>query len=209
MDALILDYGGVVMHEDPADYDPVGRGLGLAGGELWAMVHSLPEYIPSRIGALSGDQFQLAVRERLCEFAGPARADAAIASLLGYYAAQLPIREVMRPLLTGLKGRVKLVLLSNSARGSTARLREQGLAEYFDAILCSGDKGVAKPDPRAYRLAAQAVQVPVERCAFVDDVLENVTAAQALGMQVLHYHHARHRELLDALDRWDQPVQAA
>lgn len=209
MDALILDYGGVVMHEDPADYDAIGRGLGLADGELWAMVHSLPEYIPSRIGVLSGDQFQLAVREWLCQLAGPERADAAIASLLGYYAALPPIREVMRPLLAGLKGRVKLVLLSNSARGSTARFREQGLAEYFDAILCSGDTGMAKPDPRAYRLAAQAVQVPVARCAFVDDVFENVAAARALGMPVLHYHHERHRELLDALDRWDLPAKAA
>lgn len=42
--------------------------------------------------------------------------------------------------------------------------------------------GVAKPDPRIYEIAAERAGVPMDRCLFVDDRLENIEAAVALGM---------------------------
>lgn len=202
IDALILDYGGVVIHEDPADYDPIGRPLGFADGQLWALVHGIPEYRPSRLGHLTGDEFEAAVRERLLRLAGLQRTDAVVAGLLAYYRAHEAMRPAMRALLPAIRTRVKTALLSNAARGSTAKFARKVVARYFDAIVCSGDVGVAKPDPASFRLAAQRLAVPVERCAVVDDVRENVLAARALGMAALHYHHARHADLVDALREW-------
>jgi len=202
IDALILDYGGVVRHEDPADYDDAGHLLGLASGRLWSLIRSLPEYLPSRIGQLSEEQFEEAVHAHLRDLAGPGAADAALARLRAYYRAQAPIRDIMRPLLGSLKGRVRLALLSNAARGSTIRFEQKGLLDYFDAIFCSGDLGMAKPDPDVFRVAARRLAVPIARCAFVDDVEENVAAARELGMHALVYHHSRHEELVEAIRRW-------
>ncbi len=202
IDALILDYGGVVIHEDPADHDAIGVPLGFAPGQLWAATHGIPEYLPSRIGQLSSAQYEAAVRAHLVEVAGPDSANEAVDRLLDHYARNIVMRPVMQPLLAGLRGRVRLALLSNASRGSTAKFVARGLDRVFDLILCSGDVGVAKPDPAAYRLAAGRLQLPLPRCAFVDDVEANVAAARALGMPALHYHHTRHAELLDALRDW-------
>jgi len=202
IEALILDYGGVVVHEEPADYDAIGRPLGFGEGGLWAAVHSIPEYLPSRVGQLSAVQFHAAVHAHLSRIVGRPAADTALARLDDYYRAQQTARVVMQPLLAALKGRIRMALLSNATRGSTERFTGQGLAEHFDAILCSGDIGVAKPDFAAFRHAARRLGVAPERCAYVDDTLEHVVTARCLGMDALLYHHTRHGELVHALKRW-------
>lgn len=56
---------------------------------------------------------------------------------------------------------------------------------WFDALLSSATIGVYKPDPRAYTLAAQALGLAPDSCLFVDDLEENVVAAQAIGMRAI------------------------
>lgn len=205
IDALILDYGGVVIHEDPADYDPIAVPNDFAPGELWTLVHTIPEYAPSRIGAIPQERFHAAVAAAIASRCGVASASTIMAALADYYARHAAPRPAMCELLDALAGRVKRVLLSNASRGSTARFAER-LQGRFDAIVCSGDVGVAKPDAAAYRLAAARGGARPERCAFVDDVAANVAAARAVGMQGLHYHHSRHVELIDALSGWGLAV---
>ncbi len=202
IEALILDYGGVVVHEDSADYDRIGRSLGFGEGALWDAIHSIPEYLPSRVGQLPTLQFREAVHQHLSRIADGPAADAALERLDDYYNLHAPIRPVMQPLLAALRGKVRMALLWNATRGATGRLERQGLTDYFDIMLCSGDTGVAKPDLNAFRLAARRLAVPVERCAFVDDTLEHVVTARCLGMEALLYHHTRHGELVDALQHW-------
>src|SRR3546814_19164824 len=43
------------------------------------------------------------------------------------------------------------------------------ITDAFDAIVGSAEIGVAKPAPAAFRAAAEAIGLPTERCAFVDD----------------------------------------
>jgi len=69
----------------------------------------------------------------------------------------------------------------------------------FDEIIWSGDIGMANLHPDAYRFDSQRLVVPVERCAFADDVQENVNAAQKVGMKATLYHHSRHAEFLMTL----------
>jgi putative hydrolase of the HAD superfamily len=42
-----------------------------------------------------------------------------------------------------------------------------------------------KPDPEIYRLTCSRLGVAPERCLFIDDLLCNVEAAGALGMQTI------------------------
>lgn len=54
--------------------------------------------------------------------------------------------------------------------------------EWFDGIVISGVEGIRKPDPRIYRLLLDRHGLRPETTVFVDDVAENVVAAEAIGM---------------------------
>lgn len=57
----------------------------------------------------------------------------------------------------------------------------------FDATVISGDVGLHKPQPEIYELGAERIGVSPDRCAFVDDLRENITGAEAVGMRgILH-----------------------
>jgi 2-haloacid dehalogenase len=52
----------------------------------------------------------------------------------------------------------------------------------LDDVVVSGEVRAAKPDPRAYEIAAERSGLPLDRLVFVDDKASNVDAAVALGM---------------------------
>lgn len=54
--------------------------------------------------------------------------------------------------------------------------------DWFDGIVISGAEGVRKPDPRIFRLLLERHDLEPGATAFVDDVAENVVAAEAIGM---------------------------
>jgi HAD superfamily hydrolase (TIGR01509 family) len=56
-----------------------------------------------------------------------------------------------------------------------------------DDILISAEVGLAKPDPRIYRLAAERLGVRPDEAVFVDDFAANVEGARAVGMRAIHF----------------------
>jgi putative hydrolase of the HAD superfamily len=99
-------------------------------------------------------------------------------------------------LIRSLRPRYRTAILSNADRTLRDRLeRELGLAALFDAIVCSAEVGVAKPDPGVYRLAADRLGLPAAACLFVDDYEPNVRAAEATGMRGLVYRVDRGDDL--------------
>ena len=82
------------------------------------------------------------------------------------------------------RGGVPVGLISNSWGMG---IYERAPMAIFDATVVSGDVGLHKPQPEIYRLGAERIGVPAERCVFVDDLRENVEGAEAVGMKgVLH-----------------------
>ena len=55
----------------------------------------------------------------------------------------------------------------------------------LDDVVVSGEVKVAKPDPRAFAIAAERIGLPYERLVFADDNPPNVDAAAALGMDAV------------------------
>jgi putative hydrolase of the HAD superfamily len=75
------------------------------------------------------------------------------------------------------------VITNGDSVQQRAKLAALGLTDAFDAVVASGDIGIAKPDPRIFRLAAERLQVAPERCAFIGDLYEtDALAAAAVGM---------------------------
>jgi putative hydrolase of the HAD superfamily len=94
----------------------------------------------------------------------------------------------------------KTALLTNISREGEALFRDLfPVDELFDVVVDSSKVGLRKPDPEIYRLTCSRLGVAPERCLFIDDLLCNVEAADALGMQTI--------QCLDPVAAADEVVQ--
>ncbi len=83
-----------------------------------------------------------------------------------------------------LRGRYKLGILTNDATQwvGPGWHRDWWLRDLFGAIVDAFEVGALKPKPPGYLAVARALDVPPERCAFIDDLEANVAGAEAVGM---------------------------
>ncbi|WP_410670796.1 HAD-IA family hydrolase [Amycolatopsis sp. cmx-4-68] len=88
-------------------------------------------------------------------------------------------------LVTARERGVRTALLSN-APGASDEVKNT-MFDYFDALVFSGEVGVAKPDPAVYLVAADRLGLPAVRCAFVDDSAANIRGAVQAGMVGVHH----------------------
>lgn len=103
-------------------------------------------------------------------------------------------------LIRGLRPPYRTAILSNADVSLRTRLEEDlGILDLFDALVCSAEVGLAKPDPAVYRLAAARLALVPEACLFVDDYPPNVEAALAVGMRGVVYRVDRGDSLEAAL----------
>jgi 2-haloacid dehalogenase len=61
---------------------------------------------------------------------------------------------------------------------------------WFDGIVISGEVGICKPDPRAFRHLIERYGLEPATTLFVDDSADNVRAAGELGMIALQFRGA-------------------
>ena len=82
------------------------------------------------------------------------------------------------PVLAQLRERVGALVLITNGPGSTQRHKAEatGLADLLDAVITSGDAGVAKPDTAIFELAARAAGVPLPAAWHVGDSLTSDVA---------------------------------
>jgi len=92
--------------------------------------------------------------------------------------------------------------LNNEARETHEfRVSTFGLHNYFEYTFASCYMGIRKPDPKIYLRALGILGNKPERALFIDDRLENVAAAAAVGMKAVHFTGESHlRTQLGALD---------
>jgi glucose-1-phosphatase len=88
-------------------------------------------------------------------------------------------------LLTDVARRFPLYVFSNSNREHELcwSKRFTGVLRHFREIYVSSTIGLRKPEAEAYNYVVRAIGTSAERIAFFDDVLENVDAARACGLQ--------------------------
>ncbi|MCZ6597139.1 MAG: HAD family phosphatase [Planctomycetota bacterium] len=61
------------------------------------------------------------------------------------------------------------------------------LSRFLTMDFISCNLGVRKPDPGAWRIPLERLDVPPERCLFVDDREVNCEAARELGIETIHF----------------------
>jgi putative hydrolase of the HAD superfamily len=83
----------------------------------------------------------------------------------------------------------KLAILSNELDlfyGRELRQRVPVLRQ-FDCIVDATYTGILKPDPRAYALCLEQLDLPAGACVFIDDQSRNVEGALQVGMRALAF----------------------
>ena len=91
-------------------------------------------------------------------------------------------RRRMQELVRKLKSRGYCVYyLSNIPEDVLDFLTERDLKGLFDGGVASCEVHINKPDPKIYKALLDKYSLKAEECVFIDDRLENVQAAFALG----------------------------
>ena len=176
--SIIFDIGGVLVDFDPKAY-LVDR---LCNAEMEEKVYDL---------TFGSEEWQLLDAGKLSRYDGNqrmlehARAEGCAFEVQGVLDDWMHIlrpRLRMLELVRRLKSHGYCVYyLSNIPQDVLELLIERGVLAQFDGGVASCEVQVNKPDPHIYKALLKKYQLKASECVFIDDRLENVQAAFALG----------------------------
>lgn len=87
--------------------------------------------------------------------------------------------------------KVPLFGLSNFSAEFWPNFRaDKPVFDHFSDILISGAEKLVKPNAAIYQLALDRFGVSAEQCLFIDDRLENIEAAEKMGIKGHHFQDA-------------------
>jgi putative hydrolase of the HAD superfamily len=177
VDALIIDLDGVIRHWDPIEITEAD--LGLPTGALAAAAFEPDRLARSMDGRLSFEAWTQELAEEVARTHGADAAEVAEAWADTSWRIDLEVIDLVRAVRAG---GTPVALLSNASTRLEEDLDRSGITDELDHILGSATLGVAKPDPTVFRLAADRVGAPPDRCLFIDDQPANVQGAREAGM---------------------------
>lgn len=182
VEAAVFDLGGVLMD---FDFDranlAASRVSGLPADEVKRRLFASPDFLAFERGHLSPQDFH----QRLQELLGVKMPYAMFcAAWNGIFKGEI---EGTVSILRALRSRVKVGVLSNTnvIHFEYLRVRMSLLTE-LDHVYASHEIGSRKPDAECFNHVLQRMGVSAGRTVFIDDLLENVEAAQRLGMRGIH-----------------------
>ncbi len=182
--AVIFDLGGVLVRtEDQAPRRALAERLGISLGQMYYLVFDSPSAQQASRGELTVAQHWEAVRQAL------GLPEAEIDRLSQEFWAGDRLDAELVDFLRSLRPRYHTALLSNAWDDLRGYLTDHwGIADTFDELIISAEVGVTKPGPGIYHLALERLGVQPSEAVFVDDFIENIQAARALGMHAVHFH---------------------
>ncbi len=186
--AVIWDMGGVLVRNMvPEPRIRLAEKYGLTEPQLENLVFGNPVSAKATVGEASVDE--------LWEY---------VASVLNIDRQDLPafvtafwssdrVDEDLVDFIQSLHASYKTGLLSNAFDDTrpSVSVRFPRLLRVFDVSLFSAEEKVAKPDPRFYQLMLDRLEVNAEEAIFVDDFIENVEGARAVGITGVHFKNTQ------------------
>ena len=180
--AVFFDLGGVIVRtEYQAPRQHLAERLGMEYEDLVRAVFDSETARRAFLGEISGAEHWSGLARRF------RRQPSEIEALRGeFFGGDIVDRELVE-FIRSLRPRYKTGAISNAFSDLRQYMIEQKFEDAFDTVTISAEVGAKKPDPRIYEIALEAADVPARAAIFVDDFTENLEAARALGMAVVHF----------------------
>ena len=176
--AVVFDFGRVISARKPESlFRSYEQDLGLPPGSINEIMFGSKAWEETLVGRKSEEAFWVEI--------GPSlglHTRRAVLAFRDRYRADERVNPDVRDLVRRLHGRFRLAVLSNAPAGLARWLRDWEMLPFFHVVFCSGDEGVAKPDPAAYLQTLERLAVRPPEALFIDDTPENVDAARSLGI---------------------------
>ena len=97
-------------------------------------------------------------------------------------------REETFSLLKQLKSKYRLALLTNLAIDQLEEIDKiWRLRQFFEIMVVSCEIGLRKPDPKIFNYLLKKLDLISQECLFIDDLENNIEAAQKLGFITIHF----------------------
>lgn len=192
---LLLDFGSVISVSIFERHPQTEERLGLPGGTLTWLGPLAPQTDPlwqsmQRDEISERDYWATRARE-LGEAVGERDWDVlTMQSRARQVDPNQAVRPEMQRLIRSARARgIKLAVLSNELELFNGKefMSRIDVLKSFDAIIDGTHTGILKPDPRAYALAAEAMDLPAAEILFVDDQFRNIAGAVKAGLQTQHF----------------------
>ncbi|WP_127784139.1 HAD-IA family hydrolase [Rhodococcus sp. X156] len=180
---LLMDLAGVLAGFDRAPrVAALAQLAGLSEDEVHRRLYGSGFVDSADAGEVDADGVRAGIRSRLDLHCPLADLEAAWMAAFAEDDAALAVLDAVRPPAV-----VALLTNNDALVGTLLAEHLPGVAERCDAVLVAGFMKVTKPDERAYTQAAQALDVPLSSCLFVDDKQENVDGGLAAGLDSVLY----------------------
>lgn len=100
------------------------------------------------------------------------------------YDGRVPLKKGVKELLTYLKQRhIKIALASSTRRYTvTLQLKNAGIIDYFEAIICGDMVNRSKPDPEIYLTACSSLGVTPAKAYAIEDSYNGIRSAYNAAM---------------------------
>ena len=177
--AIIFDFGRVITAQKPLSlFRSYEEELGLDPDTINSIMFDSQAWQDALLGRKTTEEFWHLIGPEL----GLNTADE-VNHFRRRYHADEAINEAVLDLIRKLRGHYKLAILSNAPPDLTRRLADWEMRDLFEVVFCSGDEGMIKPDPAAFKLTLERLGVEPGEAVFIDDTPEHVEAARKLGIQ--------------------------
>ena len=163
--AVIFDFGRVISAQKPVSlFRAYESDLGLTPDTINQIMFESQAWQDALIGRLSAQEFWHMI--------GPALGLESFEKIDDFrkrYHADESIDRGVLNLIRQLHGRYKLAVLSNSPPGLAQWLSDWGILDLFNVVYCSGDEGMAKPQPAVYNSTLKRLGTSPHEAVFIDD----------------------------------------
>ncbi len=179
--AIIFDAGGVLLSGSGT------RFLQTVENELGLKAVKNPE---EQNGAVFGRKMQIgqiSPEEELNGVFGGNLEKKVLDRIVKIFEEEWPQDPEMVALAKKLGEKYRVALLSNTELAHVDLWKRNGFMEIFDETIVSNEVHLLKPDEKIYLLMFERLGLQAEECVFIDDVLENVEAAEKVGVHGIHF----------------------
>jgi epoxide hydrolase-like predicted phosphatase len=183
--AIVFDVGGVLLRtEDASKRRLLENRYGLAPNSVEKLVFDSKSARDSTIGLADTQNIWQEIAEKLD------LSPRALQEFMEDFWEGDRLDKTLLEYLKNCRPSYTTALLSNAwTDARQAFANKFGIVEKktVDHIIISAEEGVAKPDERIYQILSEKIGYEYEQILFIDDFLENIQAAENLGMHTIHY----------------------